>query len=147
VIEPAGTSGGGGLARRACAALVTAVALLVTFAGTRAQSPPTVDARPPTPGAPAADSESGRQVYAMYCTPCHGTTGNGDGPMAAMLDPKPARHSDRTHMRTLSDDYLFRIIKEGGPALGKSPMMTAWGGTLSDAQIRDLVAYIRALRK
>ena len=48
-------------------------------------------------------------------------------------------------METLSDDTLFRVIKEGGPAIGKSPQMAAWGENLSDQTIRELVAYVRTL--
>jgi mono/diheme cytochrome c family protein len=29
--------------------------------------------------------------------------------------------------------------------VGKSPLMAPWGGTLSDAQIRDVVAFVRTL--
>ena len=110
---------------------------------TRTPAPATAGERPH----PAADPDAGRQAYAAYCATCHGPKGDGNGPMSAMLNPRPARHSDGAHMRTLSDEYLFTIIKEGGPAVGKSPMMTAWSSTLSDDQIRDLVAYIRTLAK
>lgn len=72
-------------------------------------------------------------------------SGDGDGPMSALLDPKPARHSDAAAMSALSDETLFRVIKDGGPAVGKSPQMAAWGDRLSDETIRDLVAYVRSL--
>jgi cytochrome c oxidase cbb3-type subunit 3 len=48
-------------------------------------------------------------------------------------------------MNALSDEHLFKVIKEGGPAVGKSPLMTPWGGTLSDDDIHDVVAYIRSI--
>jgi len=50
-------------------------------------------------------------------------------------------------MGTLTDDYLFKVIKEGGIAVGKSPMMAAWGVSLSDEDIREVVAFIRTLPK
>ncbi len=50
-------------------------------------------------------------------------------------------------MNELSDDFLFRVIQQGGPSVGKSAMMAPWGGTLSDAQIRDVVAFVRTLAK
>ncbi len=100
-------------------------------------------------GAKASRSvaDRGETNYATYCSPCHGAQGNGDGPMAALLNPKPARHGDADYMKTLSDDYMYRVIRDGGPAVGKSPMMAPWKATLSDPQIRDLVAYIRSLAK
>jgi mono/diheme cytochrome c family protein len=48
-------------------------------------------------------------------------------------------------MNALSNEYLFRVIKEGGAAVGKSPLMMPWGGALSDAQIWDVVAHVRTL--
>jgi len=37
------------------------------------------------------------------------------------------------------------VITYGGPALGKSPATPAFGTTLSPAQIKAVVAYIRAI--
>ncbi|MCS5637421.1 MAG: SCO family protein [Myxococcota bacterium] len=88
---------------------------------------------------------AGARDYELFCASCHGGGGHGDGPLAAALDPRPAKHSDGDYMNGLSDDYLFRVIAEGGPAVGKSPLMAAWGGTLSEARIQDLVAFIRTL--
>ena len=90
-------------------------------------------------------AQRGAEHYAAYCAACHGARGDADGPLAETLDTLPARHSDRASMETLSDDTLFRVIKEGGPAIGKSPQMAAWGENLSDQTIRDLVAYVRTL--
>ena len=87
----------------------------------------------------------GQGDYAMYCAPCHGPRGGGDGPLARMLVPTPARHNDATFMDALSDEYLFRLLKDGGPALGKSSLMGAWGKILSEQQIRDLVVFLRSL--
>lgn len=89
----------------------------------------------------------GQGDYATYCAPCHGPRGGGDGQLARMLVPKPARHSDAAFMNARSDAYLIRLLKEGGPALGKSPLMAAWGRILADEQIRDLVAFLRSLAR
>lgn len=91
------------------------------------------------------DPQQGATHYASLCASCHGARGDGQGPAAAGLNPKPARHDDGTAMNDLSNDYLFKIIKEGGAAVGKSPLMAPWGGTLSDAQIWDVVAFVRSL--
>ncbi|MBW2312771.1 MAG: cytochrome c [Deltaproteobacteria bacterium] len=104
----------------------------------------------PTPEPPAASEPSaaaGAAHYATFCASCHGPKGDGDGPVSAGLNPKPARHSDAAYMSGLTDDYLFKVIKEGGAAVGKSPLMAPWGGMLSDAQVRDVVAFVRTLAK
>jgi mono/diheme cytochrome c family protein len=48
-------------------------------------------------------------------------------------------------MNPLTNDHLFQVVKQGGASVGKSPLMTPWGGTLSDPQIWDVVAYVRTL--
>ena len=107
-------------------------------------SEPAAGLEDPTPIA-AGDAVAGRADYQTLCSSCHGTEGAGDGPVAATLDPKPAKHSDGAFMNTLSDEYLFSVIKEGGAAVGKSAMMAPWGGTVTDEQIRNLIAFIRSL--
>jgi mono/diheme cytochrome c family protein len=100
---------------------------------------------PETDGTAAPDAEAGQADYALYCASCHGARGEGDGPIAQTLDPKPSKHSDGKVMNALTDDYLVKVIGEGGQAVGKSSMMAPWGGTLSDEQIRNVVAFIRSL--
>jgi len=91
------------------------------------------------------DPQRGAPLYATYCSSCHGPHGDGDGPAAAALQPRPAKHSDKPYMQALSDEHLFKVIKLGGTAAGKSPLMAPWGGALSDQQIHDLVAFVRTL--
>lgn len=93
------------------------------------------------------DPDRGRVDYATYCAPCHGSRGGGDGPLAAMLTPRPARHDDARYMDRLTDAYVMRLLKEGGPALGKSPLMGKWGRRLTDDQLRDVVTYMRTLQR
>ena len=106
-------------------------------------APPSPSA--PDPSASGGDAGKGEALYATYCGSCHGLRGDGDGPVGASLDPQPAKHSDAAYMDGLSDEHLFTVIKRGGPAVGKSPLMAPWGGTLSDDQIRDVVAFTRSL--
>jgi mono/diheme cytochrome c family protein len=153
---------------------LAAIALAVSVAcgGSEETSAPTAPAEPTAPSAEApapAESEpaaaeptetadtpaaepaaspdvaEGKQLYATYCASCHGAGGEGDGPVAAGLDPKPAKHTNGEYMNALSNEHLFKVTKEGGPAVGKSPLMAPWGGTLSDAQIWDVVAFMRSL--
>jgi cytochrome c1 len=91
------------------------------------------------------DAAAGATSYALFCASCHGADGGANTPIADSLKPRPTAHSNGTYMNTLSDDYLFRIIGQGGPAVGKSPLMMAWRGSLSDEQIRDVIAFIRTL--
>ena len=93
----------------------------------------------------AADAEQGKKIYNEpgRCASCHGPSGKGDGPLAANLPVKPRDHTDREYMSQLSDEDLFKVIKGGGTAIGKSPLMPPSG--LKDEQISDVIAYVRAL--
>ncbi len=48
-------------------------------------------------------------------------------------------------MNELPDKFLVEIISKGGGAVGKSPMMPALGNQFTEAQLRDIIAYIRSL--
>jgi mono/diheme cytochrome c family protein len=91
------------------------------------------------------DATAGKAKYELLCAGCHGMSGKGDGPAAAGLNPKPADLSDRNYLSTLSDQYLFDVIKEGGPQVKKSPLMPAWRGALSDKEIASVISYLRSL--
>lgn len=91
--------------------------------------------------------EIGQKLYAANCSSCHGATGASDGPLGATLVPKPAQHNDGSYMNGLSNDYVFKVIKEGGAAVGKSGMMAPWGTSLSDDKIWGLVEFVRSLAK
>jgi len=93
----------------------------------------------------SADISKGKALYETYCTSCHGMSGKGDGPAAVSLRPKPRDLTDATYMSSLNDQYFYDVINKGGTAVGKSPFMPAWGNTLSDEDIADIISYIRSL--
>lgn len=89
------------------------------------------------------DPAKGKEVFAGKCSPCHGLTGHGDGPAAASLQPKPRNLSDAKYVSTLTDEHMFKTISEGGAAVGKSPAMPSWKSSLSEADIWNVIAYVR----
>ncbi len=93
----------------------------------------------------AGSAERGKVHYAQLCASCHGPNGDGSGPAAAGLNPKPAHHNDGAYMNALDNEHLVKVIAEGGAAVGKSPQMAPWGGALSPAQVLDVVAFVRTL--
>ena len=93
----------------------------------------------------AQDAKSGQKIFKTYCASCHGEKGKADGPASATLNPKPPDLSDAHMMSTLSDEYLRKIIKGGGRAVGKSPVMPAWGSVLKEKDINDVIAFIRLI--
>jgi mono/diheme cytochrome c family protein len=91
------------------------------------------------------DPQAGKVTYDKTCGMCHGPAGKGDGPAAAALPTKPRNHTDGQYMNALKDDYLFKIIKDGGASVGKAQFMPAWGSQLKDPDIWNVIAYIRTL--
>ena len=96
---------------------------------------------------PSVASADGKSDYETYCVTCHGATGKGDGAAAAALDPKPRDFSDAKYWETAKDADVKKVIKEGGAAVGKSPLMAAWGAVLDDAKIDEVVKYIKSFAK
>lgn len=78
---------------------------------------------PSNPPPPVADLEKAKTVFSQRCVPCHGATGNGDGPASAQLTPKPRNYTDKTWQASVDDAYIEKIIKLGGAGVGKSPAM------------------------
>jgi len=93
----------------------------------------------------AQNQAEGKKLYLTYCSSCHGDDGKGDGPATQSLPVKPANHTAGAVMNQLTDKFLMEIISKGGSAVGKSPMMPAWGGQFKENQLRDIVAYVRSI--
>lgn len=91
------------------------------------------------------DPKAGQKTYNTLCVACHGQTGKGDGPAAAALPVKPKNLADAKYVKTLTDEHLFKVIKEGGTSVGLSPIMVPWGGQIDDQGIWNVVSYIRSL--
>ncbi len=109
----------------------------------------------PAPVAPAAQlagaraaqdvAARGKAIYDVHCASCHGLQGDGAGPAAYLLNPKP-RDFTRANYRLVStadgmptDEDLFRTITRGMP--GSS--MPSWAH-LPESDRRALVAYIKS---
>lgn len=91
--------------------------------------------------------QRGQALYMEYCLQCHGDHGEGWG-WGKKVPPPPVPVPDLSnadHMRQLSDQYLFDIVKDGGEAVGKTRFMPPAGRVLSDEEIWDVVAYLRFL--
>ncbi|MBI5918647.1 MAG: cytochrome c [Nitrosomonadales bacterium] len=96
---------------------------------------------------PLQAQELAADNYRAYCVQCHGMEGNGKGVNIRDMAVQPRDHTDAKSMSGRSDEALFKVIKEGGPAIDKSVLMPPWGDTLSDEEIRDMVLHLRTLCK
>src|SRR5437773_5162611 len=93
----------------------------------------------------AQDANAGKAVYERKCLLCHGEKGDGKGPSAELLLPKPRDFTRglykirSTVNKTPTDQDLFRIITEGMPGTS----MPAWA-VLPEKDRHSLVAYIKS---
>lgn len=98
---------------------------------------------------PRPDLALGEKVYAQHCASCHGVKLEGQPewrkPLASGRMPAPP-HDDSGHTWHHSDEVLFGITKHGlvppyAPP-GYQSDMPAFGGVLSDREIRAVLSYI-----
>jgi mono/diheme cytochrome c family protein len=93
--------------------------------------------------AQAADT---KQVFDFYCAQCHGVKGDGKGiNVTKDFSTDPRNFTNAADMEKRTDEDIRTVIKDGGPAISKSPLMPPWGATLTAAEVNDLLAYIRKL--
>jgi DMSO reductase family type II enzyme heme b subunit len=90
------------------------------------------------------DATAGKRVYDLRCASCHGEKGDGKGPGAELLDPRPRDFTSGVYKvrstvnRVPTDQDLFRIITMGMPGTS----MPAWD-VLPERERWNLVAYIK----
>ncbi len=89
----------------------------------------------------AADAKAN---WDANCAQCHGKTGNADTKMGKMLNAKDL--TDPKVQAGFTDAKATQSIKEGVKENGKMTMK-AFGGKLTDDEIKALVAYVRTLKK
>jgi mono/diheme cytochrome c family protein len=85
-------------------------------------------------------ADSGAEIYKAKCSACHGANGAGDTMIGKNLYLRALGSSD---VQKQSDDELFTIIGRGK----NKDRMPSFDRKLSKEQIRDVVRYIRTLRK
>lgn len=85
--------------------------------------------------------ENGRRLYAEACATCHGAAGDGEGPRAQLLDPKPASFLDRTRMLELPLSAVFATITYGIDGTSMASFEQAYGA----ADRYDLAFFVGSL--
>jgi quinol-cytochrome oxidoreductase complex cytochrome b subunit/mono/diheme cytochrome c family protein len=104
---------------------------------------PAADEKPLVPPSARSDETAGRirvatGLYRDYCITCHGPRGKGTRMRISM--PQIPDFTDRTWQASRNDSQFVAGILNG-----KGSFMPTFQGRISDAQARDLVAYLRAL--
>ena len=74
------------------------------------------------------------------CFNCHGKDGDGNGPVAAQLNPSPRNFQHPGFWRHRTEGEVFWVIKNG--SVGTS--MVGFGGQLTDEEMWSLIQYVRS---
>ncbi len=77
----------------------------------------------------------GEKTYAAQCAACHGNSGEG-GVGAAL--------NNRKVLKNTSDTVFFSVVRSGVPNTQMPSWSVDFGGPLTDEEIRDVVAFMRA---
>jgi mono/diheme cytochrome c family protein len=94
----------------------------------------------PFPGPPAARLlERGRDRYAIFCAPCHGAYGDGDGMITRHGFPNPPSYHE-PRLLAAAPGHFYRVISDG------FGMMYPYGYRVPPADRWAIIAYIRALQ-
>lgn len=93
----------------------------------------------------AAAAPTARENYKTHCTSCHGSDGKSQTRLGKKSGAKDL--SDKAALSKLSDEDVFKTIKEGRKNNKGEEKMEPFGDDMSDAEITELVAYVRTLAK
>jgi mono/diheme cytochrome c family protein len=88
---------------------------------------------------PQVTARPGVVVYQIYCQPCHGGSGKGDGPVAMRgFPPPPSLLAE--HALLLTDDQIFDIVSRG------QKNMPSYAVQVPPQDRRAAISYIRSLQ-
>lgn len=87
------------------------------------------------------DVKLGARLYQKNCVSCHGVTGQGDGPLAAALNPAPSSFHDTARMAQLSTFGLYNTLSLGV----EGTAMMSYQGTMNDTERWALALYVSGL--
>jgi cytochrome c553 len=91
-----------------------------------------------------AEADNSKANWSVDCAMCHGKKGGGDTPAGRMLGAPDYR--DPKVQASFTDEDAFNAIKNGLRKDGRRKMK-AFGGDLTDQDIRELVQYIRSFKR
>lgn len=90
----------------------------------------------PNPATPQSVAR-GRKFFQIFCVPCHGKSGTGDGTVGAKFLIRPFDLTADNEQKVMPEGYIYGTITFGGA------LMPPYGNDLSPSEIWDLVNYVR----
>lgn len=81
----------------------------------------------------------GKEQFATYCAPCHGESGQGNGPVAHIL-AKPPKNLVSGTSKDLPDGYIYGTIRDGNLS------MPSYAEEMPVEQRWQIIMYIRSMQ-
>lgn len=92
-----------------------------------------VGAQPPS----AQLVQQGSALFLLNCAPCHGEAGDGKGPTAATLLPRPANFK----LKQPNTPYVLEVLRDGIPGTA----MPSWKELISEPDRQALAQFVQSL--
>lgn len=99
---------------------------------------PAVNLALPMPNALSGDTVKGGAFYMANCATCHGATGDGRGPRAYFINPKPRNFLHPASRQEFNRPALFSVISTGK----RGTEMPAWDKVLTQQEIADVAEFV-----
>jgi len=87
--------------------------------------------------ATAESIKRGRKFFQIFCTPCHGVSGTGDGLVGAKFLIRPFDLTAENEQKVMPEGYIFGTVEFGGA------LMPSYANDLAPSEIWDVVNYVR----
>jgi mono/diheme cytochrome c family protein len=112
----------------------------VAAAAPRAAAPAPVkaDMKLPLPSGLHGDAGAGRKFYDANCATCHGVKGDGQGPRAYFINPKPRVFTSAEWRALLSRPAIYAGVSAGK----RGTEMPAWDKVLSPQEMANVSEYV-----
>ena len=92
----------------------------------------------PLPEGLSGDPKRGGELYRQNCAACHGESGDGKGPRAYFIFPKPRNFLHAASRASLNRPKLYDVISHGK----LRTEMPAWDKVMDAQQIADISEYV-----
>jgi mono/diheme cytochrome c family protein len=92
----------------------------------------------PFPGGIVGDAGRGEEFYRDNCATCHGLAGDGRGPRAYFIMPKPRDFTHAATRHSMNRPALFESIAMGT----RGTEMAAWSKVIDEQTIADVAEFV-----
>ena len=84
------------------------------------------------------DAAAGRKFYDANCATCHGIKGDGQGPRAYFINPKPRVFTSEESRNLLNRPAIYAGVSAGR----RGTEMPAWDKVMTPQEMADVSEYV-----